>query len=192
MPDCVGILCGQVRDSPVADVEVVTWLIPPPDTDAPYHTRIHRITNTGSRVIQMADAGFAIHSHTGPQHSERRLLPLKGVVDGTHGRFHSANAALAISKAGASGIVDLLGSGTGRVQDADGNSNLIAPRTVIPMVVGQTGGGDTWLASRVFAVPSHGGQGLSGDGAWLQQWHDAEDGVGGWDGLVKAYPFIQP
>ena len=170
---------------------MVTWLIPPPTIDAPYHTRVHRLINTGSRIVQMADAGFAIHSHTGPPHSERRVLPLKEVEDGTHGRFESARAALTISKAGVSGIVDLLGSGTGKVQDTDGNSNLVAPRTVIPMVVGQTGGGETWLASRVFAVPSHSSQGLPGDGPWLQQWHDVESGIGGWEGLVKAYPFIR-
>lgn len=139
----------------------------------------------------MADAGFAIHSHTGPRNSERRLLPLKQITDGTHGRFQSVSSALAVSKAGVSGIVDLLGTGSGRVQDADGNSNLIAPRTVIPMVVGQTGAGKTWLASQVFAIPSHSEEGLPDDGSWLQQWNEVEKGVGGWEGLVKAYPFIR-
>lgn len=59
-------------------MEVETWLIPPVTTESAYHTRIHKLTNSSSRNIVAAEAGFAIHSHHGPRTSERRFFkPLR-------------------------------------------------------------------------------------------------------------------
>lgn len=164
---------------------MVTWLIPPTSTSCGYHTRIHKINSV--RELDYSDAGFAIHSTTGPSHSERRLpvgldLPL-------HGRYETSHSAIAVSKAGVSGIVDLSGGGSGKVQDVDGNSNLIAVRSVIPTIQGKVGKGETWLASRVYAVPSDVGDGARG--GWEEGWKECEKGLQGIEGVKKLYPFVK-
>ncbi|RSH81436.1 hypothetical protein EHS25_006792 [Saitozyma podzolica] len=137
---------------PWPDVTVTTWSIPPPCTSAAYHTRVHHIVSP--RRILASDAGFAIHSHTGPSADhERRIPTLASPVSGDHGRYESPHSALAVSKAGVSGVIDLLGAGRGVVQDADGNSNLMSPRTVIPLLLHEVKR-EMWLASTVFAVPA--------------------------------------
>ena len=175
----------------VADVQVVTWLIPPPTTGAGYHTRIHKLINTSSRNVTFADSGFAIHSQSGPTHSERRFPPISTVSPTTHGRLELPNAALGVSRAGVSGIVDLIGTGQGKVQDVDGNSNLIAVRSVIPMIVGDVGKGGTWIATRVYAIPATetGEIGTIGE-KWVQGWKECVEGIGGFEGLKKKYGFI--
>lgn len=131
---------------------VTTWLIPPPSTSSACHTRVHHIVSP--RRILASDAGFAIHSHTGPSGDhERRIPTLSSPRSGDHGRYEAPHSALAVSKAGASGIIDLLGTGKGVVQDADGNSNLMSARTVIPLLLHEVEG-ETWLASRVFGAPA--------------------------------------
>jgi hypothetical protein len=173
-----------------ADVEVLTWLIPPPTAQAGYHTRIHKLTNRSSRTLQYAEGGFAIHSHFGPHHSERRFLEMKEVTKGGYGRYESDSSALAVSRAGVSGVVDMLGSGRGKVQDTDGNSNLIAVRTVIPMIMGQAGEGETWIAVRIYALPAKEGKvGRVGEG-WVDEWKGLEKDTGDLDRLSELYPFI--
>ncbi|KAK1926887.1 hypothetical protein DB88DRAFT_475930 [Papiliotrema laurentii] len=176
--------------TPWPDVEVLTWLIPPPTAQAGYHTRIHKLTNRSSRTLQYAEGGFAIHSHFGPHHSERRFLEMKEVTKGGYGRYESDSSALAVSRAGVSGVVDMLGSGRGKVQDTDGNSNLIAVRTVIPMIMGQAGEGETWIAVRIYALPAKEGKvGRVGEG-WVDEWKGLEKDTGDLDRLRELYPFI--
>lgn len=141
---------------------VETYLVPPQTNSTPYHTRLHKI-NT-SRTLLAADSGFAIHSHSGPIESERRMPTLSRVTEGEYGRFSSKSSGLGHSRAGISGVVDLLGTGQGRVQDADGNSNTNYPRTVIPSIVSEVNG-EVWLATRVFALPAE-----SVKEGWLKEW----------------------
>lgn len=164
----------------------MTWLIPPTSTSSGYHTRIHKI-NSG-RDLDYSDAGFAVHSTTGPSHSERRL-PV-GLDLSSHGRYETPQSAIAVSKAGVSGIVDLGGAGKGKVLDVDGNSNLIAVRSVIPTIQGKVGKGETWLASRVYAVPANAG-GVGTGGGWEEEWKECEKGVQGIEGVKKLYPFVK-
>lgn len=168
----------------------MTWLIPPSTIDSAYHVRIHKLTNLSSRKILAADSGFAIHSHSGPVNSERRLLNIDTVSEGISGRFQSKHAALIVSKAGASGVIDLIGSvaGAARVQDADGNSNLISPRTAFPLILSECEQGETtWLATKIYAVP-FGDQGLETRG-WKFVWEE-EAGGAGLEILKLRYPFI--
>lgn len=174
-------------------MEVVTWLVPPQTTETPYHTRIHKIS-TG-RPLTAADGGFAIKSHTGPSNlHERRLDILDQVGAGTHaaarvnghangsakshkhGRYESVHSAVAVSAAGVSGVINVLSStpnSSAKVQDADGNSNLIHPRTVIPLLLTSIPtGSTTWLASRVFALPAQQDKPL--DASWADEWTELE------------------
>lgn len=168
--------------------------MPPQTTETPYHTRIHKIT-TG-RPLTAADGGFAIKSHTGPSNlHERRLDILDQIGSGSHavagkanghangsakphkhGRYESANSAVAVSSAGVSGVINILPSvpeAVAQVQDADGNSNLIHPRTVIPLLLRTIpSGSTTWLASRVFAIPAQQDKPL--DAAWADEWTKLE------------------
>ena len=110
---------------------------------------------------------------------------------GRHGTVESKVSALIASKAGVSGIVDLLGNGRGKVQMIDGNSNLISPRPILPIVIGSAPPGTTWVAVRVFAFPSRGdGSTGSEDGSWVEEWGKCERGVGGLRGLREEYPFL--
>lgn len=74
---------------------------------------------------------------------------------------------MAVSKAGISGMIDLVGSGKAVILDVDGSSNLIAPRTVIPAVRTEVKG-DIWLASRVWGIPAKEGR-VAG---WLKGWEE--------------------
>ena len=106
--------------------------------------------------------------------SERRL-PVLGSADGwdgaAHGRWQEGGAALAHSSAGISGVVDLLGNASqARVMDVDGTTNIISPRTVVPGVFHTVkGGGDHWMATRVWGVPFK-MQGVDEGGKWVYQW----------------------
>jgi hypothetical protein len=155
-----------------ADVMVETYLIPPPTPSSPFHTRVHKITS--SRAILAADSGFAIHSQTGHIGSERRMPVLQAPSEDIHGRFENKHSGIATSRAGVSGVSDLLRTGRGRVHNADGNSNTNFARTVIPSIVSQVIGGK-WLATRVFAVP-----GDSISKGWLKEWEASQKG---WDSI---------
>ena len=64
----------------------------------------------------------------------------------------------------------------GWVQDADGYSNLVAPRTVIPMLISRVEG-ETWLASRVYARPFHN----TLERGWMDGWRHCE--ASGWQSV---------
>lgn len=89
---------------------------------------------------------------------------LSKLTENTFGRYESKSSGLGHSRAGISGVVDLLGTGQGRVHDADGNSNTNYPRTVIPSIVSEVKG-EVWLATRIFALPAE-----SVKEGWLKEW----------------------
>jgi hypothetical protein len=155
-----------------ADVTVETYLIPPPTSSSPFHTRVHKITS--SRAILAADSGFAIHSQTGSIGSERRMLVLQAPSEDSYGRFENKPSGIATSKAGVSGVSDLLRTGRGRVHNADGNSNTNFARTVIPSIVSEVSG-EKWLATRIFAIPAD-----SVTKGWLKEWEATQKG---WDSI---------
>lgn len=96
-------------------------------------------------------------------------MPTLSTLDGeAYGRFNDSSSGLGHSRAGVSGVIDLLGTGQGRVHDADGNSNTNYARTVIPSIVSEVKG-EVWLATRVFALPAE-----SVEDGWLQDWQDSK------------------
>ncbi|KAF5324375.1 hypothetical protein D9619_011353 [Psilocybe cf. subviscida] len=150
---------------PWKDVEVETWLVPP-QTGAPlWHLRIHRI-KTG-RQLTSAEGGFAIY---GQREDGRALEPSTGETFGTYGE---GGAARATSCTGVSGIVDLASYGgrKGVPLRTDANTNLMVARAVLPTLMAEheAGGGNIWLVTGVFGMPSI----ADAEGAppgWTMEW----------------------
>jgi len=142
---------------------VTTWLVPPKTTFTPYHTRVHRIS-TG-RVLSTCEGGFAISPVTTVK---SRPTPLPSLPhDGpAHGRLANGSQAFVHSDGGVSGMMNLYGSSVGVILDVDSNSNLMCARTVLPTLQGTVEAGTTWMASRVFGVPSDSVPGYD----WLKEW----------------------
>ncbi|WWC85846.1 uncharacterized protein L201_000713 [Kwoniella dendrophila CBS 6074] len=180
----------KARWFPWPEVEIITWLVPPSTISTPYHTRVHRISTaaTLNRDLQLADSGFAIHSVFGPEGSERRIPVLEKVEEGIAGRINNNNHAVAISKKGVSGVINLLrkDGGKGSVEDVDGNTNLISPRTVIPTILHNLGKNqkEKWIATRIWAIPFAREEGLRSKG-WLERWNASQKGYDNIDGLKK-------
>ena len=126
---------------PIPGVEVETWLIPSP----PWHIRIHHLHT--DKPLWSAEGGFAL-DRTGDD-------PL------ARAGFEQANDGLAFARypAGGSGLRDLLGQRrtaavrNGRILRVDPNTNLLAPRTVLPTLLDQHDPGEHWLACAVLAEP---------------------------------------
>ncbi|MCW2880546.1 MAG: hypothetical protein JWQ95_4646 [Sphaerisporangium sp.] len=117
------------RWTPWPDVEVETWLIAYP----PWHVRVHHLT-TGRR-LSSAEGGFAVD----------RDIPFRrsGAGEG-HARVDSP--------AGACLIEDLAGARAGRLVQALPGTNVMAPRTVIPTLVGEHEPAGHRLACAVLGV----------------------------------------
>ncbi|WWC66799.1 uncharacterized protein I206_100705 [Kwoniella pini CBS 10737] len=180
----------KARWYPWNEIEITTWLVPPSTTSTPYHTRIHqlKISKNFQRNLKIADSGFAIHSHFGPLGSERRI-PIKDIPEeGVAARISNQTSAMAVSRKGVSGAIDLLPSqgGKGSVEDTDGNSNLISPRTVLPTIFHELKAGEheKWIATRIFAIPFSEDKGLETTG-WLKGWKDSQEGYAGVEEMKK-------
>jgi len=105
---------------------------------APWHLRLHRIETP--RKLWSAEAGFA--------------LAWDGLEPGGTGyeTLGGASSPLARSPYGVSGVRDLRGERTGKVWVAVPNTNLIAPRTVIPVLYGEHEAGTQLLCCAVWAT----------------------------------------
>ncbi|MEK0316477.1 DUF2264 domain-containing protein [Cohnella sp. 56] len=112
------------RWKPWADVEVRTWIV----AGLPWHLRLHRVET--ARRLDAAEGGFALKLERGVTHAS-----------GEGGVF-------AAGPAGASGVYDLLGAGREpELVQAQANTNLLHPRTVIPMLRCVLEPGVHWLLS---------------------------------------------
>lgn len=118
---------------PCAEVMVETWLLAMP----PGHLRVHRVTTSTS--VHATEGGFAIDGEglgvCVPTSSD------KGVVIENDIDFSAIRA---------------LGKGDPReprAHKAPPNSNLIAPRSFVPQLVGQLDAGEHLLVSYVVASP---------------------------------------
>ncbi|KAF2150893.1 hypothetical protein K461DRAFT_229334 [Myriangium duriaei CBS 260.36] len=138
---------------PWEDVHVSTWLIPPTNETPQWHLRAHKIVS--GRKVQSAEGAFAILGTRQIDGRPLRELGAQGQEENEGTSAHDATA-LAVSKAGAVGIKELVHSTrTGSVLNADANSNLIEPRTTLPMLVGDIKAGETkWVVAAVFAMPA--------------------------------------
>ncbi|WP_440961981.1 DUF2264 domain-containing protein [Paenibacillus nitricinens] len=115
---------------PWANVEVQTWVV----AGLPWHIRIHRV-ETG-RSLDTAEGGFAL----GQENEMFSKIDVAG--------------AMASTAWGTSGIKDLLGCRKGELVWPNANTNLLRPRTVLPMLTTTLLPGIHWLASAIFGSPS--------------------------------------
>lgn len=164
-----------------AGVHVLTWLIPPSTLDSPYHTRIHLIKRPSGRKLLAADSGFSIDSQTGPARCQRHLNRISKIAQPlAHGRYEAekGGAAVAVSPAGMSGVVNLLKGGRAIIQDVDANSNLISERTVMPVVLTDVARESTWLATRIFAKPARDGVYDQREEDLIASWNTCEADTG--------------
>ena len=81
-------------------------------------------------------------------------------------------SAALVSLAGISGVVDLLSTdkSTAVVERMDSSTNVIAPRTSLPLVLHEITPGEVWIGTLVFGVPFTDGK---ADG-WFEKWSEAE------------------
>lgn len=120
---------------PLQGVEVETWLIPAP----PWHIRLHRLHT--DRVLWSSEGGFAL------DRSGDNPINSAGIEESGEG------FAFARYPAGYSGVRDLLTKREGRVLRIDPNTNLLAPWTVLPLLLAQYPPGEHWLSCAVLANP---------------------------------------
>ncbi|KAK3711700.1 hypothetical protein LTR37_009477 [Vermiconidia calcicola] len=149
---------------PWRDVEVKTWLVPPTDEAPNWHIRLHCVET--ARDLLSAEGGFAI---AGTRVKDGRPLTALSDQSPNEGTEATAEDAVVVSRAGASGITDILpkSSRKGGICNVDANSNLIEPRTLLPTIYSDlTAGSTTWFTTAVFAMPS------AADG-WEGRWKEA-------------------
>jgi hypothetical protein len=150
---------------PWQDVKVDTWLLPPTHQTPNWHLRVHRIAS--SRQLQSYEGAFALK---GTVKSTGRSLPLLCPTSPNEGTQDTSTSSLAVSSAGAVGLVELrLSTRQGQVLHVDANSNLIEARTVLPSLKRDVGVGETVvLVTAVFALPGV-------EVGWEQGWKDKWD-----------------
>lgn len=119
------------RWKPWRDVEVRTWIVP----GLPWHLRVHRVDT--ARELDASEGGFALK-----------------LEDGVTSALASASA-MASGPAGVSGIADALaGVRAPEAIQAQANTNVLYPRTVIPSLRSRLAPGVRWLAAAVLGQPS--------------------------------------
>lgn len=134
---------------PWKDVSVDTYLLPPVDETPNWHLRVHHIK--AGRALMTCEGGFAMNGEREEDGRELRALD----SEGREGRREADNEAVAVSQAGAVGVVELRGGRRGKVIDEDANSNLVASRSVLPTLTSKIEAGtDVWYTTAVFAVPA--------------------------------------
>jgi hypothetical protein len=123
---------------PWDDVAALTWLVPA----GRWHIRVHQVRT--ARTLLSAEGGFAL---------DRAAKPVLAGC-GSPGGTAASNSGVARSRGGISGIIDLLSHGRrAELVRAAPNTNLIAPQTIIPMLLGQHAAGEIWLACAVLGRP---------------------------------------
>ena len=183
---------------------MTTFLIPPPNGTL-YHTRLHHIqtdkpltasdagfaisshagaTNHRRRIpisrpaegqpFRYQDATTAITSSEAGVSGIIALLPLPFSSE-EHAPTAIAVAGDTVFRGESARVLPAFEGRMGLVSDADGGSNLVCPRTVIPLLLTRVEG-EAWLGSRVFAKPFKSGQLEEG---WLNNWEAAKGLVWG-------------
>lgn len=135
------------RWRPWPGVEIETWLVPA----MPWHVRIHRLRT--DRRLSSAEGGWAV--------DRTENGPLAGAVV----RQEGAGAAIAVYPAGWSGLRDLRGERLGRVVEPSPNTNVLHPRTVLPVLIGEHEPGEHWLVCAVVGEP--------GQPDWERVWNSS-------------------
>jgi hypothetical protein len=168
---------GQSDRIPVAEVEWRPWvdgdvtvrttLVPPTDRRPDWHVRIHRIRGRNLERLYAVEGGFAIERvprGNAKTPGRERILPALegedwldkdiGVAEGVH---VSQDSVLILSATGASGLrgAATMARTEHEALKPDSNTNLMAQRTLIPVVRHGSLDGDRQeavLVTAVFAV----------------------------------------
>ncbi|MBY8882067.1 DUF2264 domain-containing protein [Actinacidiphila acidipaludis] len=126
---------------PWPDVEITSWI----SAAAPWHLRTHRI-RTG-RTLHTAEGGFAVDRDGEPRT-----------------RSEGEGFAVAVSAAGdLTGLRDLDGARTGTVVEPLPGTNVLARRTLLPLLTAELPPGEHWLRCAVL------GAGPGQAAAWDEQ-----------------------
>lgn len=118
---------------PYANVEVETYLIP----CLPWHVRLHRIKS--GRKLETAEGGFSIFS----QYEDSKIRQTA--------EYGSASIETPF---GRTEIVDLYGGRRGECIDVRPNTNVLYPKTLLPMLTGDIEIGEILLACAVLGQPA--------------------------------------
>lgn len=161
---------------PWADVDVETWLVAPTEQAPNWHLRVHRIT--AGRNVRANEAAWALAGTKASDGRELEALRMTGagaarsgdVADADEG-LHAADAeALAVTSAGAVGIVELVAGSqrVGKVLAADANGNMTAKRSVLPSLASEIKKGEVkWYITAVYALPE---SAEDWQGRWRKGW----------------------
>ncbi|KAL5420492.1 hypothetical protein PMIN04_006430 [Paraphaeosphaeria minitans] len=160
-------------------ISIQTTLVAPNQGDkwAGWHIRAHRIyIPRGTPATRLVDGGFAIDAQTSGdasifETSVGTRFARVGANEREEGWWSDRTGSLVISRGGVSGVVDLTSSfalppddaeekqrGQSIIIRADPNTNIIAPRTLIPVVqhcfAANDADGDKvfWFVTGVFAI----------------------------------------
>jgi hypothetical protein len=120
------------------DVLVTTWLVPM----SPWHVRVHRIRT--ARPLTSAEGGFAIG--LGPEEATWRPWEPASPDDAPPVWIAARTAQ------GLSIVVNLRGDRRAEAIRADPNTNVLAPRTILPTLHADLDPGEHWLACAVAAT----------------------------------------
>ncbi|KAF2454228.1 hypothetical protein BDY21DRAFT_381533 [Lineolata rhizophorae] len=191
-PDGAAAAAGPVLVSsmrPWKDVIVDTWLIPPtPGSPADaWHLRVHRVR--AGRAVRVAEGGFAVRGVQAGDGKALQSIGYEAAAAGgaVEGCVEGPGSALVLGASGAVGVVDVAApraawkaaaTRDGAALQADANSNLLEPRSVIPLLTGSVAEGSVgWFVTGVFAVPAAGVPGWRA--VWKEKW-EARPEVPGW------------
>jgi len=136
---------------PWKDVEIETYLLPPAEATPNWHLRAHHITS-GGRSFTSSEGAFALNGVSSKDERELQIMN----ADYTEGRHADGTEAVAVTRGGAVGIVELAQTTRfGRVLEEDANSNLMESRSVLPsLAMDIPADADLWLTTAVFAIPA--------------------------------------
>ena len=123
----------HMRWAPWPDVEVETWLIPSP----PWHIRVHKLKT--NRKLFAAENGFAASCMDD-------VLQVDGRLDTGVGFARS------VAPPHASGIRDLMQKRAGEINYVLPNTNLLYPKSLIPMLKSEHVPGEDWLICAVLGT----------------------------------------
>ena len=124
-----------------------TTLIPPCSAWPDWHIRIHNIRGA-TELITSVEGGFAIDGRRvsngrnlwrDRDQASQDAIPSALTFKDGQGAFEMPSSSMMISKSGASGVLDLSpmasqGTCAGEVLKVDPNTNLMAPRTLLPIL----------------------------------------------------------
>ncbi|RDL33356.1 uncharacterized protein BP5553_08795 [Venustampulla echinocandica] len=169
-------------------ITVNTTLIPPSARWPDWHTRVHRIKINDRRIsiLHLVEGGFAIQAprrRSGVISPGLSRLPVFGSHKSASDEeffMETSDATLVVSEAGASGLcVEVQherGTATVSAFQPEANTNLIAPRTLIPLAEHSVRrlepSEELLVVSNIFAIPTQISQGRWKHGELADRWED--------------------